>query len=137
MAVFGVIAASGIPHFDARRQDINNVMSTVIGDLRFTRARSITTGTHYALRPLESGGYQVERLVEDDGEWILDGVAKTVTLPAHIQVSIDEDLDLVEFNTRGMMISSDGSFSLTVEDTLHETSHVISVWPSGQIYYEN
>jgi hypothetical protein len=36
-----------------------------------------------------------------------------------------------------MMISADNSFSVSVEDTLHNTSHVISIWPSGQIHYDN
>jgi hypothetical protein len=137
MGVFGVIAASGLPHFDARRQDINNITNTIIGDLRAARARSITTGTHFAFRLLEDGGYQLERLIEDDGEWVEDSVAKTVTLPPHVQVTIEEDVDLVEFNTRGMMVSTDGPFSVIVEDTLHEAAHVILIWPSGQVYRES
>jgi prepilin-type N-terminal cleavage/methylation domain-containing protein len=136
MALFGVIAASGIPHFDMRRQDINNVMSSVIADIRFARARSITTGTHYAFQLTEDGGYLVERLKEDDGEWVSNGVAKTVALPDHITLSIDRDLDRVEFNTRGMMISSDEFFSMTVADTANDASHEVTIWPSGQVYYE-
>jgi prepilin-type N-terminal cleavage/methylation domain-containing protein len=137
MALFGVIAASGLPHFEGRRQDVNNLLGQVIGDLRFARGRSITTGTHFALRMLEDGGYQIERLQLDDGEWVEDSVAKVVTLPPGITVTVgDDDIDLVEFNTRGMMISSDASFELIVEDTVHDISHVISIWPSGQISHE-
>jgi Tfp pilus assembly protein FimT len=138
MALFGVIAASGVPHFEGRRQDINNVLGQVVGDLRFARGRSITTGTHFALRMLEEGGYQIERLQQDDDEWVEDSVAKVVTLPPGITLTIgDEDIDLIEFNTRGMMVSSTAPFELTVQDTVHDATHVLSIWPSGQISHEN
>lgn len=137
MALFGVIAASGLPHFEGRRQDVNNVLAQVIGDLRFARGRSITTGTHFALRMLEEGGYQLERMELDDGEWVEGTVAKVVTLPPGITLTIgDDDIDLIEFNTRGMMVSSDASVDLTVEDTVHDATHLISIWPSGQISHE-
>jgi Tfp pilus assembly protein FimT len=130
------VAAVGLPHIDTRRQDINSVMSEVIGDLRFTRARSITSGTHYALEPMP-GGYQIQRLVQEEGEWVEDSVAKTVTLPEHISIDWNDEGDGIEFNTRGFVISADSSFQVTVSDTLHGAAHVISVWPSGQIYYES
>jgi prepilin-type N-terminal cleavage/methylation domain-containing protein len=138
MALFGVIAASGLPHFEGRRQDVNNVLAQVIGDLRFARGRSITTGTHFALRMLEEGGYQIERMELDDGEWVESSVAKAVVLPPGITLTIGpEDVDLIEFNTRGMMVSSDASIDLTVEDTVHDATHVLSIWPSGQIAHES
>lgn len=142
MAIFGVLAASGLPHIDTRRQDINTVMNQVIADLRFARSRAITTGTHFAFELSEDGRtYDIQRLVEEaavDGsrEWNLDSVVNTVTLPAHVQLTLPSDVETIEFNTRGMMVSSVNFFEIAVADNLHGAAHTMSVWPSGQIYYE-
>lgn len=142
VTVFAVLVGSGLPHFDSRRQDINNVVSQVTGDLRFARARSITSGHHYGVKLLDGGSYEVERLYEDTSsavsQWLLQEVAKTVEVPSHIELSLSDDqVDIMEFNTRGMMISADSFLTLTVTDTLQGVSHHLFVWPSGQIYYEN
>jgi len=106
--------------------------------MRYARARSITTGEHFALEWVGSSQYKILRLVEVGGSWQLDEVIRNVQLPSHIQVvgigSLDDDR--FEFNTRGMMISSNSPVWPIIVDTIHGTAHLLSVWPSGQIYRE-
>lgn len=138
IALFGALVAAGLPHIDPSRQDVNHSLTELIGDLRFARGRAITSGQHYALKMDPAGSYQVQRLMQDaDGKWVLDDVAKTVALPSSIELQLPEDVDAVEFNTRGMVVSPSVNFEIHVKDTLHGAEHVIFVWPSGQVYHES
>ena len=138
MALFGVLAASGLPHVDPRRQDVNQTLAQLIGDLRFARGRAITSGEHYAVKVDAAGSYEVRRLTQDaSGTWVLDEVAKTVALPTWVELQLPEDVDEVEFNTRGMVVIPSENFEIHVKDTLYGAEHVIFVWPSGQIYHES
>jgi Tfp pilus assembly protein FimT len=136
IAIAGVVMGSALPHIDTRRQDINTAINAVTADLRFARARSITTGTHYAFKLTDSGTYEVQRLKQDAaGTWVLDHVAKTNALPGHVTLEVSQPVTL-EFNTRGMMISSTNTLTLNFSDTMFGVAHQLSIWPSGQIYYE-
>jgi prepilin-type N-terminal cleavage/methylation domain-containing protein len=142
MAIFGVLAGSGLPHIDTRRQDINTVLNRVIADLRFARSRAITTGTHFAFQLNDDGTYEIQRLVEEPAPgggttWELDSVAKTITLPEHVQLALPDEVELIEFNTRGMMVSVTQPFEMSIADNLHGAAHTVSIWPSGQMYYED
>jgi Tfp pilus assembly protein FimT len=136
IAIAGVVIGSALPHIDTRRQDVNTAINAVIADLRFARARSITTGTHYAFELTDSGTYEVQRLKQNaGGAWVLDEVVKTNALPDHVAIVLPQPVS-IEFNTRGMMISSNNTLTLNVSDTTFGASHQLSIWPSGQIYYE-
>ncbi len=138
MAIFGVLAAAGIPHLDTRRQDLNNAVTTIIADIRYARARAITSGTHYVMERKETNLYEVQRYEEVGGVWSYDSTAKTVQLPSYITVTLSPTT--LEFNTRGMMVTSfpSGSYlTLTVKDTKFNAEHKVTVWPSGQVYYDS
>lgn len=136
MAISAVLIGSALPHIDTRREQINTAINAVIADLRFARARSITTGTHYALELTDAGTYELQRLKENiAGEWVVDSIAKTHTFPSHITLELSQPVTL-EFNTRGMMISSIDTLTLNFSDTQFGATHQVSIWPSGQIYYE-
>jgi Tfp pilus assembly protein FimT len=136
IVIAGVVIGSALPHIDPRREEINTTINAVIGDLRFARARSITSGTHWAFVVKDAGTYEVQRLKEGAaGAWILDEVAKTNKLPSHVSLVLTQPVN-VEFNTRGMMISSPNVLTIYFSDTTFGASHQVSVWPSGQIYYE-
>ncbi len=138
MAIFGILAAAGIPHLDTRRQDLNNAVTTIIADIRYARARAITSGTHYAMKRLGASQYQVQRFEEVGGVWSYDSPAKTVQLPSYITITLSPAT--LEFNTRGMMVTTfpSGSFlTLTIKDTKFDAEHTVTVWPSGQVYYDS
>jgi len=83
--IFGVLAAAGLPHIDTRRQDLNTSVERTVVDLRFARARAITTGDHYAVAFNGAGSYEVQRLELVGGTWTVAEVVRTVDLPSHIQ----------------------------------------------------
>ncbi len=138
VSILGIVALAGLPHVDNRREDINTSIQQVLSDMRYARARSITTGEHFALEWVGASRYKVLRLVEVGGSWQVDKVIRNVKLPSNIQVVGIGALadDRFEFNTRGMMISSTSPVWPIVVDTIHGNAHLLSVWPSGQIYRE-
>lgn len=138
VAIFGIVALVGLPHVDTRREDINSSVQMVLADLRLARARSITSGDHYAVSPKSTGTYELQRLVlNSTGNWVLQDVVKTVHLPVGIQLYFGEiALNRVEFNTRGMLVNANEPLWPVVSDTAHQVKHTLAVWPSGQIYVE-
>jgi Tfp pilus assembly protein FimT len=134
VALIGVLAGAALPHLDTRRESINAAVSSVIGDLRFARARAITSGKHYAFEIVDARTYRVQRMKTDGTSWVADSVAKQVSLPEHVEVALD-GASLLEFNTRGMMVSTQGTPTLALKDTKFGADHEVLVWPSGQIQH--
>jgi prepilin-type N-terminal cleavage/methylation domain-containing protein len=135
VGIFGVLAAVGLPHVDTRRQDIQTTTKQVIGDLRWARTRAITSGVHFAVNFPDNASYEIQRMQQAaDGTWSVDEVVKEVALPPHIQIFLWPTT--FEFNTRGMMISTTWATYPFLWDTAYSGFHMISVWPSGQIYEE-
>ena len=131
VGIFGVLAAAGLPHVDTRRQDIQTVTQQVLSDYRWTRTRAITSGVHFALTWASDGtSYTVQRLKQSGTTWSLDQVVKTVTLPT--TVSHWGWPDSIEFNTRGMMISTTSATWHGVFDYNYGAYRLIAIWPSGQ-----
>jgi prepilin-type N-terminal cleavage/methylation domain-containing protein len=141
IGIFGVILSAALPSFDPRRQDINTATTTLIGDFRHTRARAITSGTHFAIKVLGPHQYEVQRLIEEGADWPLDAVVQTVTLPRNVRLELS-GTDTVEFNTRGLMVT-------TIEPAMEPQplyvylfeeagggTRSFSVWPSGQVNEE-
>jgi hypothetical protein len=131
VAIFAVVTAAGLPHIDTRRQDIQNTTSQVISDYRWARARSITSGAHFALEWTGPSNYEVQKLKPVGTGWELDEIIKSVDLPPTISRSGWPDL--VEFNTRGMMVSSDTMEQQRLSDDQFGAERMIAVWPSGQV----
>lgn len=138
MSIFGIVALAGLPHIDRQREDINTSVQRVMADMRFARARSITSGEHYAIAWTGPNQYEVQRMIQNSaGEWELDRVERTVVLPEHIEFSVpDESVERFEFNTRGMLVSSTQPLSPVVSDVVRDVDRKFSVWPSGQIFME-
>lgn len=136
IALSGALIGSALPQVDTRREQINTAVNAVVADLRYARARAITTGRHYALELTDTGGYELLRMEQNQsGAWVVEEVAKANVLPDHITLQLSESGG-VEFNTRGMMISSPSTLTLTFNDTRFGATHEVSIWPSGQVYYE-
>jgi len=133
VAIFGILAAAGLPHLDPRREDIQATTQELIADYRWTRARAVTSGTHFAVHWTGRRAYQIERLKQTgDGGWELEEVVKRVELPATmIRWGWP---DTAEFNTRGMMVSSDYAIWQAIWDAQFETIRLLTVWPSGQTH---
>lgn len=136
VAIFGVLAAAGLPQVDTRRQDIQTATQQVMADYRWARARAITSGTHFAIRWVNTTRYEIVRMRETGpGTWAVDEVVRTVTLPDGITAQWTFPL-IQEFNTRGMMISTTWPIWQLVYDSRYAGWNIFSVWPSGQIYEE-
>ena len=135
VGIFGVLAAAGLPHLDTRRQDIQSATKQVIADYRWARTRAITSGAHFAIEWTSSNSYEVQRMKEVSGNWAIDEVVKTVTLPSHIN-TVWYWPTTQEFNTRGMMITTTYPLWQLLWDSNYYGWHTLSVWPSGQIYEE-
>ncbi len=136
VSIFSVLAASALPHIDTRREDIQTVTRQVIADYRWARTRAITSGDHFAVEWLDPQRYQVQRLKQNtSGAWALDTVVKDVTLPEHISVTWWWPAKH-EFNTRGMMITTTYPLWQLLWDEKFSGWHIVSLWPSGQVYEE-
>jgi Tfp pilus assembly protein FimT len=131
VALLSALAAATIPHVDTRREDINSTTKQLTSDYRWARVRAITGGVHFAVKWTDARTYQIERMKENPpGTWVLDTIVKQVTLPA--TVSHSAGLGRVEFNTRGLMISSNETVLQTLADTSFGATRVLAIWPSGQ-----
>jgi prepilin-type N-terminal cleavage/methylation domain-containing protein len=133
VAIFGILAAAGLPHVDTRRQDINNATKQVVADYRWARTRAITSGVHFAMKWTGTNAYEVDRLKQNaDGSWSLDKTVKTISLPSTILRTGWPDS--VEFNTRGMMLSSNAMVTQRLWDGVsnYATWRDVAIWPSGQ-----
>lgn len=139
VAIFSIVASAGLPHVDTRRESINTSVQFLISDLRLARARAITSGSRHALAFTTSNTYELHRLaLNAGGVWELELVVKTVELPENIEIVVpDTPADRIEFNTRGMMVSSPQPLLPAISDVQHGSKHHLAVWPSGQIYQED
>jgi prepilin-type N-terminal cleavage/methylation domain-containing protein len=133
VAIFGVLAAAGLPHIDTTRQDIQSATKQVIADYRFARTRAITSGAHYNLNWTGTNTYQINRMKLVGTTWTADSttVVKQVTLPTAISMYAAQSN--VEFNTRGIMVSPTYNMFEMLWDGKFSTYRMISVWPSGQV----
>jgi len=139
VAIFSIVASAGLPHVDTRREGINTSVQSLVADLRLARARAITSGSRHAVAFTTSNTYELHRLeLNDAGVWELEVIVKTVELPENIEVVVpDTPADRIEFNTRGMMVSSPQPMLPAILDLQHRVKHHLAVWPSGQIYQED
>lgn len=130
VAIFGVLAAAGLPHVDNRRMDLETATRQIVADYRWARSRAITGGVHFDVNWTDARNYKIERLKLSGTSWILDKVVKTGTLPSYISRSGTPAI--VEFNTRGMMISATNVSWYDINDSKFGGTRKIGVWPSGQ-----
>lgn len=133
VAIVGIILASAMPKFDMRRQDINDALANLLGDLRYARARAITTGTHFSIKVNNGTQYQVQRHLVAGSTWPVETVTQTVNLPNTLQLYAFPAT--IEFNTRGLMVTPGvtGEIYVYLNDNVGGKSHRFAVWPSGQI----
>lgn len=130
MAIIAVLAGTAIPHLDTRVQDLQTVTKQVMSDYRWARVRAITGGAHFRLKWLSTGSYRIERLKLTGTTWDTDVIVKQVDLPATITHS--SGVSNVEFDTRGMMVSSGSMVSQGLSDSKYGVTRTLGVWPSGQ-----
>lgn len=136
VGIFGVLAAMGLPHIDTRRQNIQTTSKQVIADYRWARNRAIVSGVHYAIEWTATNAYQVQKMKQAaNGSWSKDITVKTVTLPSYINTTWYWPATQ-EFNTRGMMVTSTTPLYQMFWDSNYSGWHMVSLWPSGQIYEE-
>lgn len=130
LAIFGILAGSAFTHFTYQRIDIDTAVTSFVADVRYARARAITSGTHFAFNWLGGNLYQVQELQQVGTLWNYATTARRRQVPSHISVSISPAM--LEFNTRGMMISATDPVYVEFSDAFgaHRT---VAIWPSGQV----
>ncbi len=137
VAIFSVLVAAGLPHVDMSRGDIGVSLRRVAADLRWTRARAMTAGEHFAFRVTGGSSYQIERMHLVGATWQVDEVVRHVELPAHIAFA-DFSPDVVEINTRGVVVYADGGtpapWTPRLVDSKFATERAFTIWPSGQFH---
>lgn len=137
VGIFGLLAATALPHLDGRRQNINTAVNTVIGSIRLARSKAMSTGIHYCMHRSASTKYYVRRW--SDNKNIIDA-----KLPSQVTWTLQNypDLPHVMFNSRGMTVDSTAQNAVltnAVEAYVSDTfgiTHKIVIWPSGQVYEE-
>jgi len=136
VGIFGLLAALGLPHLDTRRQDIQTTAAQVIADYRWARNRAITSGVHFGIEWTSTNSYEVQRMKQAaNGTWSKDVAVKHVTLPSYINTAWYWP-SVQEFNTRGMMVTTTYPIYQMFWDSNYNGWHMLSLWPSGQIYEE-
>jgi prepilin-type N-terminal cleavage/methylation domain-containing protein len=136
VAIFGVLTALGLPHLDTRRQDIQTATKQIIADYRWARNRAITSGVHFGVEWTSTNSYEVQKMKQAaNGTWSKELMVKKVTLPSYINTSWYWPT-MQEFNTRGMMVTSTYPLYQMFWDSNYSGWHMVSLWPSGQIYEE-
>jgi type II secretory pathway pseudopilin PulG len=137
MALFAILLAAGLPHVDNRRQNINLALRQVAADVRWTRARALGSGAHFALRVTGSNRYQIERLELAAGNWQLAEVVRHTTLPQTIAIE-DFTPNAIEFDTRGTVVfaaeTTPGPWMPRLVDETFGAERAFAIWPSGQFH---
>ena len=143
MAIFGILARTAVPHFDARRMKINAAQQLIAANLRTARAKAITKSTHYRIDFTSASQILVEPMVQQvDGTWSVDTPkVQTVPLPSYTHFASGSQCTspctpvigtAIEFNSRGMATNLAAVQQVTLVDDFG-ISKAIQAWPSGQI----
>jgi prepilin-type N-terminal cleavage/methylation domain-containing protein len=133
LAIFGILAAAAIPLSAVQRERTNTLIKGIVADLRLARASAITSGRHYAFAWINTREYQIQRLQQSGTSWTLDTVITDIRLPQNFLMWTSWPTK-IEFNTRGMMVSSNYWGEVALWDSTYQVWRVAFVWPSGQIY---
>jgi prepilin-type N-terminal cleavage/methylation domain-containing protein len=143
MAIFAIVAAVAIPHFDARRVQINAAQRLVLANLRLARAKAITKSLHYRVDFTSANQILVEAMVQDiNGNWTVDDRnVQTVPLPGSTHFPSGSECASpcqpvigtnIEFNSRGIVVNLAAPQQITLMDDFGK-SKALQAWPSGQV----
>jgi prepilin-type N-terminal cleavage/methylation domain-containing protein len=133
-AIFGVLAAVAAPSIQRRPYALWEARTTLLGDLRRTRANALTKGDHFRLDVLSNSSYTVSRMQLDaGGAWVpINPPIITRTLPPTIMITTGVGNGF-EFNTRGLMVNPSWAQTLNVYDVDRGLNKWVTVYPSGQV----
>jgi prepilin-type N-terminal cleavage/methylation domain-containing protein len=143
MALFGVLARIAVPHFDARRMQINAAQRLVIANLRLARAKAITKSVHFRIDFANASQVRIAQMVQDGaGVWSVDDTkTKTIALPASTRFASGTQCTSpcqaiigtnIEFNSRGISTNLAAVEQITLIDDFGKAK-ALQAWPSGQI----
>jgi prepilin-type N-terminal cleavage/methylation domain-containing protein len=144
VAVLSIVIGITLPNFDSRRVAVLAAQRLVIAQLRIARTNAITKGVHYMMEiPTSSTTqFKIEGMVLNGTIWQVDSTkVQTMTLPTNTQFAAAALNTRVEFNTRGMAVTTttaDGpahppaTKQVDITDIFNVTKS-LQAWPSGQI----
>lgn len=137
VALSTILFATALPHLDSRRWDIDSALRRVAADVRWTRARALGSGTHFALRVIGTNSYQIERLQLVADNWQVAAVVRRTTLPQTVAI-VDFTPQVVEFDTRGAVAFPSGTtpapWTPHLVDETFSSDRAFAIWPSGQFH---
>jgi hypothetical protein len=134
VAVLGVVLGIATMQMPRGAYALWGTQTQVLGDLRQTRADSLTKGEHFRLTVTGPSTYKLERMQLDaGGNWVpRTPPLKERTLPSNIVFTTGVG-NFFEFNTRGLMINPSWAQTLNLYDYNRSLNRWVTVWPSGQV----
>ena len=143
ITIFGIVARTAIPHFDARKMKINAAQQLVTANLRMARAKAITKSLHYRINFSTANQIQVQPMVQQvDGTWSVDTPnVQTVPLPSYTHFATGSQCvspctpivgTNIEFNSRGIATNLAALAQVTLIDDFGVLK-ALQAWPSGQV----
>lgn len=143
IVIFGIVARTAIPHFDARKMKINAAQQLVTASLRLARAQAITKSLHYRINFSTANQFQVQPMVQQaDGTWSVDTTkVQTVPLPSYTHFATGSQCvspctpivgTNIEFNSRGIATNLAALVQVTLIDDF-SVLKALQAWPSGQV----
>jgi len=133
IAILGILAATAISGANTQRLQISTAQLQVIAQLRLARMKAITSVSHYAISFTSTTQFKVYPMTLSGTTWTLGTTpTNTVTLPSTTTLPTALVGTRLEFNSRGMFVTSTSVTQVNITDSFGQTRS-LQVWPSGQI----
>ncbi len=142
IGILGLLLGAAMPYLNARSLRSNAAIDQFVADVRFARSKAIVSGVQICVHPVSSTRYQVRSMKLSGSSWIHDKTLRDVTLPAGTTLNLQTDQgNHLRFNTRGMQVAYANPNNIYPLNAIfgnpNYSSHLVTIWPSGQAYVEN
>ncbi len=125
---------TAISDVNSRRLNIVVAQGQVVAQLRLARVAAITSVSHYSVSFTSATQFNVYPMTYNGTTWQLASTpTNTVTLPSPATFAAAAVGTRIEFNSRGMVVSSSAVTQVDLTDTFSQTRS-LQAWPSGQVY---
>jgi prepilin-type N-terminal cleavage/methylation domain-containing protein len=133
IAIFGILAGIAMSQSDSKRLKISTARVQLIAQLRLARMKAITSVSHCSISFASSTQFKVFPMTYNGTTWQLATTpTNTVNLPSSTSFPTSVVGTRIEFNSRGILVSSTTVTQVNLTDTFGQTKS-LQVWPSGQV----
>lgn len=113
LGIMGVVLAIIIPRLSPQPRYFDADLREFVDNLQVARQWASSRTTHYRLRVTSTSTYVIERGVLSGNIWTFPTVDRSVTLHARIAFGAGDVGKAAEFSSRGAMVGTTLTFSLT------------------------